>query len=119
MSLSVEFRVTGLDDMLKWIDDIPDKLQIELSRALDEAAENVRETASDMAPVRTGFLRASVVIFEVEQWVRKISATAHYASFVEFGTIRMAAKPFMRPALHSSIPQIYALLEKVAEVSLR
>ena len=37
--------------------------------------------------------------------------TAYYARFVEYGTVKMKAKPFLRPALNSSKAEIKNILE--------
>lgn len=57
-------------------------------------------------PVRTGALQMSIQK-EVKRgkggvgsWVGRIwTQGIHYASYIEFGTSRMAARPFMRPAV--------------------
>jgi hypothetical protein len=36
----------------------------------------------------------------------RIGATAHYAAYVEFGTRRMAAEPYIRPAVDAGIVQV-------------
>ena len=57
---------------------------------LDEAQAN--------CPVDTGFLQASGFI-QADGNDVQIGFEAPYASFVEFGTYKMAAQPFLRPAL--------------------
>ena len=53
--------------------------------------------------VRTGFLRDSIFADVVESDLSlTFGATAPYASFQEFGTYRMRAQPYLRPALDAS-----------------
>jgi len=47
----------------------------------------------------TGFLRNSVQVDEVTPTEAFLGAHTEYAEPLEFGTSRMAARPFMRPAL--------------------
>lgn len=65
----------------------------------------VERTAKRLAPVRTGRLRASITsrmardgrgIFGI------VGTNVVYAPYVELGTIRMAGRPFLRPALRSA-----------------
>lgn len=72
--------------------------------ALRAAGEVIREGAAQRAAVDTGLMRRSI---SVRQGVsRKLWESVHvgvtrrafYWKFVEFGTSRMAAQPFMRPA---------------------
>lgn len=53
--------------------------------------------SQDLCPVDTGFLKASGGIQITPDDV-EIVYDAPYASFVEFGTYKMAAQPYLRPA---------------------
>ncbi len=62
------------------------------------------------APVDTGNLRASGFIRPAARMgltvVGSWGFSAAYAAYVELGTIRMAARPFMRPAMDAEYPQL-------------
>ncbi len=65
----------------------------------------VEGTAIALCPVDTGALRATIKLEVVEQSQLRVivrltagSETVYYAPYVEFGTARTAAQPFMRPA---------------------
>ncbi|GEM_PF-793134 len=68
------------------------------------AGEMVRE-ARRIVPVRTGRLRHSIRVGpdreagRVGASVATIIADAPYAGFVEFGTVRMAPRPYLGPAI--------------------
>ena len=63
-----------------------------------KVGEKILSTAKDQAPVDTGHLRNSGFIEGGRgQWV--IGFSAHYAHFQEFGTSKMHAHPFLRPAI--------------------
>ena len=62
-------------------------------------AYDIAVEAERLAPVRTGELKSQITVIEgVNQ--TEIVSQANYSLFVEFGTIKMAARPFMRPAYH-------------------
>lgn len=77
-------------------------------------AEPIAATAKQLAPVRTGELRGSihpkVVNLGRGRAEVAIEATAKHAIFVEFGTSRMRAQPYMRPALTKSHHQSVVIL---------
>lgn len=57
--------------------------------------------SQDLCPVDTGFLKASGFI-QISGDDVEIGYDAPYASFVEFGTYKMAAQPYLRPAFDGS-----------------
>ena len=57
------------------------------------------------APVDTGFLRDSHEVVETTQGV-EMRVNAEYAFYVEYGTSKMAAQPYVRPALASESDRI-------------
>ena len=60
-------------------------------------------------PVRTGGLRASImkeVVGEKHIIKGRVWTDSPYANFLEFGTWKMAARPFMRPALYENAEEI-------------
>jgi len=76
-----------------------------LRQAAKQGAEIIVQEAKRRAPVDTGTLRKSIrskfgkrssdsVTVEIGP-----SSKAYYGYFVEFGTSRMAAQPFLRPAI--------------------
>lgn len=77
---------------------------------LDEAMEYGVDLAKDNAPVRTGALRDSIEILEHaeddEDGVRGSYGTKiEYGGFVEHGTSRMRAQPFLEPTGESTLSE--------------
>lgn len=68
---------------------------------LDLATEHVVEEARRLVPVRTGHLKSTIVRVKRDSHFY-VYALAHYALYVEYGTRKMAAQPYLRPA-HESI----------------
>lgn len=69
---------------------------------LKRKAIQVQRGAKQRCPVDTGRLRASITEALGEDGrglVARIGTNVEYARHVEFGTVRMRAKPFLRPAL--------------------
>jgi len=66
----------------------------------DAASAAIQTQAQANAPVRTGFLRSSITRL-VSGGKFAVTALASYAGFVEFGTRRMSARPYLTPAAES------------------
>jgi HK97 gp10 family phage protein len=77
-----------------------------------EAGARIVETHSKiLCPVDTGFLRNSIQVDSVTPTEALIAPHTDYAEHVEFGTSRMEAQPYMRPALDEHEREIVAAVE--------
>jgi HK97 gp10 family phage protein len=63
--------------------------------------------------VDTGKLKSSIFTEMVSQFKAVVTASAEYAAMLEFGTRRMAARPFFRPAAEKIAPAFFAALQKL------
>ena len=120
--VSVKVDASGA---LRALERIRAKIQ-QLDPLLKIAAEAVVRDAQTFVPVDTGALRSSIHIEPGGVLGYKVIAgspttlnprsgtpTSGYASYVEFGTSRMRARPYMRPALSKNIPAIFNLLKSM------
>ena len=78
--------------------------------ALDKAGLLVLRRAKQKAPVDTGNLRGSINKPPATPSGVEVISPAEYSIYQEFGTYKMAAHPYMRPALDESKDQIQELL---------
>lgn len=84
------------------------------------ALEPVAEDARRLAPVDDGDLRDSIGIATslTEQnefdgkavFVGPLGANVFYAGFIELGTVKMRAQPFLAPALHENRELVFDVL---------
>jgi len=77
------------------------RLKESFSQQLQTFGGLMRNYAYDICPVRTGYLRSTIFFKPVGLLDFEFGASADYALFVEMGTYRMAAQPFIRPALEA------------------
>lgn len=74
-----------------------------------QMAANMEAAALRLVPVRTGHLRGTVkAVYDPSRKAIELSATAPYAMYVEYGTWRMAPRPFLRPALREAGPGLFS-----------
>lgn len=95
------------------------KAQLEavgLAFTVDDLAEGalvIAVEAENNCPVDTGFLRSTVFVTKNGDDV-EVGFEAPYASYVEFGTYKMAAQPFLRPALdNAELAALSAVVDSV------
>ncbi|MCB1928285.1 MAG: HK97 gp10 family phage protein [Rhodocyclaceae bacterium] len=110
-----ETRLTGLDDVLKRLEQVAEKVAKKaLSKATRKGGNVIRKAAIANAPVDSGDLRKHIALrlkvkpgaiycrVGVKGGAKKKDGTPYYWRFVEFGTVRQPAQPFMRPALDNT-----------------
>lgn len=89
------------------------------SDALQTAARQVESAAKAAAPEDTGTLKESIHIVPMATAGSvTITADARYAVFVEFGTSKMAAQPFMFPAAESAQDALATAFEQAAVAAI-
>ena len=87
---------------------------------LEEAGEFVADRARQKVPVLSGKLRDSIRVTrfkgDPKQNIRVYAGSrqkggAFYAHMVEYGTVKMPAKPFLRPALNECKGRIRRIVQ--------
>ena len=98
-----------------------DEVSDEQSQALEEEVHTIVENAGDnmvihaqgIVPVRTGNLMASIFAeVDEDNLAVTLGATADYASFIEYGTVKMRAQPFLEPAAAIGQEEMNARIEE-------
>lgn len=75
-----------------------------------KTAKDIEATAKNLVPVDTGNLKGSIGTSDLRTVGQsgglsaEIGPTAEYGAFVEFGTSRMAPRPYMGPAADRHLP---------------
>ncbi|APM39872.1 HK97-gp10 family putative phage morphogenesis protein [Clostridium kluyveri] len=103
-----DIELTGVDEILNKLQRIGANISRLENKALKNAAEPVLQDAKANVPVRTGKLKKGLKITNVKkkEGVKYIlvgvdrgdNSEIFYGKFVEFGTSKMSARPFLQPA---------------------
>lgn len=84
-----------------------------LEAAMGEAVGIVNGEAKDIVPVDSGNLRSSIHGLvedgNTKEITGKVATSTEYAPYVEFGTSKMGAQPFLWPALRLNQKRIQKL----------
>lgn len=112
----INFTVTGLAELSKKLKEMPVKLARNgLRAAVNAGAEVIRKDAVSRVPVDTGRLKKSIYKKQIREKSNNLQQTffvgarngkkyrqadkdAYYWRFLEFGTSKLPARPFLRPA---------------------
>ena len=92
-------KLEGVEDLIKKVKKLPQESQKKVAKVVVDYALKIQNSAKKRAPVRTGNLRRSITaVFDYDYLGAWITAYAPYADFVEFGTRKMKAQPYLYPA---------------------
>lgn len=114
----LRIEIEGLDDLERKLSGLGATINAQglLENALMSGAEIVQSAFSAAAPRRTGQLAGDIQISK--QGRQKFSVrvgpgiAGFYGRYLEYGTSKMAARPWMRPAFASVHPQAQAAISK-------
>lgn len=96
-----KMQLDGMENLLNEIDKLGAKGSRIENTALREAGDVVKEAILSEVPVRTGTLKASITRSNVKtkDGVKRVEIgpgkDGYYGAFLEFGTSKMSADPFM------------------------
>ena len=82
------------------------------SRALEIIGGRAESHAKAACPVRTGNLRNSITHQQESENVEVIGTPVEYGPYVELGTSRMKAQPFLRPAAENHTDEYRSILRR-------
>jgi HK97 gp10 family phage protein len=85
-----------------------------MEQAVSKTAKDIEATAKSICPYDTGALQESI-LSESEGLKATISPSMDYAGYVEFGTYKMSAQPYMRPAADMHEAAFVAFCGKVVD----
>jgi len=123
----ITLKIEGVDALVKKFDGMPEASIKKLFTAFKVASLKIQSDAQAIVPVDTGRLKLSIQsrverkgdAVGAEIWSGAESEEGKpvdYAAFVEFGTSKMKAQPYMRPAMDKNKAQLIKQLEQVLKV---
>jgi HK97 gp10 family phage protein len=94
-----KITITGADKLKDFIVAVPAELREKTDEILGLHAELIENDAKHICPVRTGKLQNSIFHMQTGELQYIVGTELYYGPYVEYGTSRMMAQPFMRPAV--------------------
>jgi len=84
-------------------------------QAIRKAALDIEARAKAIVPVDTGNLKNSIQAQKEKEFTWIVGTHVEYAPYVEYGTYKMAARPYLGPAAEEVRPQLLAAIERFLE----
>lgn len=89
------------------------QLRARMRQVVRKAALDIEAWAKQIVPVDTGNLKNSIQTSMEGDLAAVVSTAVEYAVYVEFGTRRMVARPFLGPAAEAVRPRFVAAAQRV------
>ncbi len=118
MSIEMQIDLIGTDVQFK-MEQLDASVKARVQQRLEEIAESIKETAQNLAPVRTGYLRSTIFTETQAEWLVKVGAKAPYSAYVENGTRFTAAHYFLSNAIEEHRPQFADLVSQAVDEGIR
>lgn len=113
--MSVSFKVKGVDRLVRQLAIKSKQARIATDRQLELSSKRIERMAKVKAPVDTGALKNTIFSAKAGNLTYKVTAPQHYAIYVEKGTRKMRAQPYLKPALDAERPKLISNLRKLYE----
>lgn len=111
--MSVSFKIKGVDRMVRQLAIKGKQARIATDRQLELSSLRIERGAKTGAPVDTGALKNTIFSAQAGSLTYKVTAPQHYAVYVEKGTRKMRAQPFLKPAIDAERPKLISNLRKI------
>jgi len=131
-------KVTGVDKVTRRLRALPDTVQREVSAALHVAGQVIQAEAQhsitkgavsgkNHVPSRpgeppmndTGHLKNHIEVTQPGPLRVLVTSNAKYSAALEFGTSKMAARPFMNPAARAKRTEVTMIVRKAVDSAIR
>ena len=142
--MDIKFRVTNLKKVLSQLENLDKQLEPEFQEIVKGGAQLIRAeairsiqtgaksgvmyqmynprrehraSAPGQPPASdTGNLVSKIIVRQKSQDVTSVESNANYSAFLEYGTSKMEARPFMLPAFEKSKkPIINAVINRITQ----
>jgi len=107
VSLSISVDTTKLNEIIA-------KLPANRDKIVKAVAFEVLREAQQKAPVDTGALKANADVNTkyAGDGIMSVEFYQEYAPYVELGTYKMAARPFLKPAVEAGEKKLVSLIKE-------
>lgn len=96
-------KLEGAEELKRLLRQTPESIKSRVSGVIATSTFSVAARMRQSAPARTGKLSASITS-DATGLRGRVFIGAYYWHFIEFGTVRMPARPFVRPAVEMETP---------------
>lgn len=107
----MRIAIEGTDEVMAMLEKAVGKIQTGAPKGLAKGAMLIADRAKFLAPYDTGSLYQSISS-QAEGMRAEVGTNVEYAMYQEFGTYKMAAHPYLIPAMEESEAEVCDIIKK-------
>ncbi len=113
-----DMKLEGMDELLAEVERLGKAGNRIENKALKEAGDVVKTSIQNETPTRTGKLKSSIEVSRVKTkgGIKQVEIgpgpDGYYGKFLEFGTVKMKANPFMSRGYETSKSESIRIIEE-------
>jgi len=111
MPTNATFTIEGLEELNVLFKNLGPEITKQFHDITGRFATSILSQMNQRVPVRTGYLK-STIASSVSPNLTELYVTADYAKFVNYGTRRMAARPFFTGPVEEQTPEMITELNE-------
>ena len=133
MGATVEIAILGTEEFRDFVNLFTKEARRKVNIAIVQGAHMIEASAKKYVPVDTGNLKSKITVIKRDEAGRfvgkvtgeqiisevKVLANTNYAAYLEYGTKKMNAQPYMQPALNENKNKIRAHVVNAVEEAKR
>ena len=117
-------EIKGLDSLMAKLNAMGGNVLDALGKAVEQTTQEAISDAEANVAVDTGMLKQSIVhgsdvVYNTDSVTGIVGTSAYYAIYQEMGTVKMAAHPFLMPALNANKSTFEQLARKELETAIK
>ncbi|MDD4279637.1 MAG: HK97 gp10 family phage protein [Candidatus Sumerlaeales bacterium] len=117
-------EIKGLNSLMSKLDRMGGNVLDALGKSVEQTTQVAIGDAEANVAVDTGMLQQSIVhgsdvVYNTDSVTGIVGTSAYYAIYQEMGTVKMAAHPFLMPALNANKSTFEQLARKELETAIK
>jgi len=117
--MKIEIRILNLREFMGRLDEAAAGVRKAASKEVMTSLVKVESGAKRRCPVDTGRLRSSIHTEIESEFSGSVGTDVYYGPYNEWGTVKMAAQPFLYPAFDEETPLLVGRLEAALKEAVR
>lgn len=111
--MSKSCRIVGLNAFVKQVNNQSKQVDQAVGQEINRSSLRTEKRAKQLAPWDTGWMSNNIYSWMTHAVRAEVISPANYSIYVEEGTRKMMAQPFMAPALKAEYPVLMRNLNKL------